>query len=217
MLTDPLSREFARMNRQQKHERHIVQFIPHAPCALYDIGVGWKSEWRTLREVWPEMKVFGCEPNPATHAHLAPAFPGPLHPLAITGSPGPQVLHTFPPGSHPNQLGSSSLFAVPDAAGPAVPVECMTLDEFDRRCRQPDGILLWMDVEGSEADALRSGAELLASGRVRWINLEVWPRPRIPGWASAAEIHDLLSQYGFVRRCKYADCGDHHDVIYLRP
>jgi hypothetical protein len=35
----PALREFDRMNRQQKHERHIVQFIPHVPCALYDIGV----------------------------------------------------------------------------------------------------------------------------------------------------------------------------------
>jgi len=49
----PASREFARMNRQQKHERHIVQFISQAPGSLYDIGVGWKSEWRTLASIDP--------------------------------------------------------------------------------------------------------------------------------------------------------------------
>ena len=74
--------------------------------------------------------MFGCEPNPATHAHLEPSFPGPLHPVAITGFPGPRMLHTFPPGSHPNQLGSSCLFALPEATSPRVSVECITLDEF---------------------------------------------------------------------------------------
>lgn len=61
---------------------------------MYDIGVGPKSEWRTLGQKYPAMKVFGCEPHPGQYKKLLTSnFPGPLANVAIGMSDGKATLH----------------------------------------------------------------------------------------------------------------------------
>jgi hypothetical protein len=63
---------------QQQRERFIAQYIVQPPVALYDIGVGPKTEWEELPKLWPNMKVYGCEPHPAIYRELIRRhFPGP--------------------------------------------------------------------------------------------------------------------------------------------
>jgi FkbM family methyltransferase len=189
----------------------ICKFIRGTPGALYDLGVGPKTEWSKLAARYPQMAVCGCEPDPRQFAALEPRFPGRLLPVAIAEREGPATLH-LPTGDRK----CCSLLPI-GYADSQVEVTCWTLDKFDREMNAPDRILLWADIEGSELTALRSGIRLLASGRVRWINLEE-RRPgakTTAGWARPDEIRALLESFNYVRVADYNRHPTHQDVIYV--
>lgn len=200
------------MNRQEKFEAVICRFIRGNPDAMYDIGVGPKSEWRTLGKKYPRMRIFGCEPHPLTReAVLAAGFPGPLANVAIGENEGTATLYDVGP-----TMMQSTLFP---RAGITrqFEVTVQSLDRFDMNAGQPDRILLWMDIEGSELSALRSGRRLLASGRVRWINLEERRKGNRPidGWCTPKELRQFLADLGFKHVLDYNRHPTHQDVIYV--
>ena len=193
------------------HELAICRFIRGTPTALYDIGVGPKSEWRKLAIAYPRMRVCGCEPHPAQFEALRKAkFPGALVQVAIGEQEGMATLHV-----PTHDLKCCSLLAVP-YANTTCEVEVWTLDRFDKQMGCPNRILLWLDVEGSELSALRSAPRLLASGRVRWINLEERRNGHCPapGWCDPRELHAFLADHGYVRMADYNRHPTHQDVIY---
>lgn len=200
------------MNQQQLHESVITKFIRGKPNTLYDIGVGPKSEWRTLQNHYPQLRVFGCEPHPDTfESVLRSGFPGPLANVAIGEAEGETQL--FDVADDPKR---ASLLPIADGVSQHS-VKVWTLDRFDLQMGSPQRILLWMDIEGSELSALRSGARLLASGRVRWINLEERRNGDRPAtdWADPAELHALLTSFDFVRVADYNRHPTHQDAIYV--
>jgi FkbM family methyltransferase len=136
----------------------IAKFVRGAPLALYDIGVGLKSEWRTLRKLYPQLKVYGCEPHPATYQTLLrDGFPGPLLNVAIGEADGTATLFDIA-----DDAKRASLLPLGDSER-QIPTDVWTLDRFDREMGRQDRILLWMDIEGTELAALRGGTELLDS------------------------------------------------------
>jgi hypothetical protein len=80
-------------------------------------------------------------------------------------------------------------------------------------------ILLWIDCEGSELQALRGGTEFLK--RVHVINIEMTGRPPTTEpekWSDPVEVHQYLKESGFYRlhihthRTNDGQC----DSIYVR-
>lgn len=201
------------MNLQSQHESAICRFIRGTPGALYDVGVGPKSEWRTLTRAYPAMEVFGCEPHPQQYeAILKSGFPGPLVKVALGEPEGTTTLHV-----PTHDLKCCSLFPVP-YANATCQVKVWSLDRFDQNVGQPDRILLWLDVEGSELSVLRSARRyLLPSGRIRWINLEERRHGHCPapGWCDPQELHAFLTSSGFVRVADYNRHATHQDAIYV--
>lgn len=194
----------------------FVDVVTKPPLALYDIGVGAKTEVLALHAIFPGMEVFGCEPHPKTYAALvADGFPGDLENVALGRTPGRRKLYLA------DDPQASSLLTKDVAE--SVPVQVDTLDGFDQRAGKPERIILWADCEGSELEILRGGLELLESGRVWWVNLEEAKRRRhaemgergVKGWARRAEILHLLRRYGYKRVLEYNPCRTHVDVIYL--
>jgi len=184
------------MNQQQRRERVIAGFVETTPSAMYDIGVGLKTEWLTLGKIWPEMKIFGCEPCLRNYFKILPKFPGKLFPVALGDKPGKRILYLHP--KNPTEV--------------EVPV--WTLDYFDYVADRPDNILLWMDIEGAELLALKGGQKLIESKRVKWINLEQHFEPRAEGWVEPEQLHQFLVAAGYERRLEYGKSKDLQDVIY---
>jgi len=200
------------MSKQSHYEGIICRFIRGAPSALYDIGVGPKTEWQTLGRKYPAMRVFGCEPHPEQHETiLKKGFPGPLARVAIGQNEGPATLHV-----PTRDLKCCSLLSVP-YADDVCEVEVWSLDRFDTNMGAPDRILLWLDIEGTELSALHSGARLLASGRVRWINLEERRNGDRPtaDWCDPQELRAFLADNGYVRVADYNRHTTHQDAIYV--
>jgi len=200
---------------QSKNEAFIARQIRkgRSPQALYDIGVGLKTEWQTLGEIFPQMEICACDPNPAVISNLQQRhFSGKLLQVAIGPEAVPQTLYDTP-----NNPGNATLLPLSESK-PICETEVWTLDHFDDAMGNPAEILLWLDIEGYELTALKSGPRLLASGRVRWINLEE-ARPGIcrgRGWCAAADLQRHLEAYDSVRTAEYNRHATHQDVIYVR-
>lgn len=184
------------------------------PLAMYDIGVGCFNEFRTLKRVWPAMKLYGCEPCPEAWQELLPIFDGQLLQVAIGKEDGKRILHMTPA-----YMGGSTLYPDPnDSVRPQVEVDTWTLDRFDRWAGEPDKILLWMDIEGAELEAVAGGARLLSSGRVKWINTETRTAP-FAGHPTTAQMNEALGKHGFYPVHRYNQQGAYPeaagDVIYF--
>lgn len=175
------------------------------PEAFYDIGVGRKHEAQTIAREFPGVSIFGCEPNPRCYDDVKGKFPGNILNTAIGTRPH-AVLY---PGK---DFIGSSVFPVYGDKPYSVP--CMSLDEFDITAGKPDNVFLWMDIDGSELDALKSGDDLLRSGRVKAINLEIFFNPPYEGWPTRGQLEGLLSEYGYSVWFSRARYRTHRDIVY---
>lgn len=204
-------------NLQQDFERFICDYIRGEPDLLIDVGVGPKTEWRVLKQQYQNMDMLGLEPHPETFARLRSQFPGTLYPLAAWDQEATLTLH-----HNPQNVGASSINRRFQMAGAtAYKVQARPLDAvYEQFCRERgrrySRILLWADAEGSETRILAGAANLLASGAVRWINLEEL-RLNVavpPGWANPRENINILASHGLARLREYNIHEKHQDVIY---
>lgn len=217
-MNDPrLQRGKQSRERRIPEELMVYKLIPNGPpLAMYDLGVGCFYEFRTLKIVWPEMQLFGCEPCPEEYLNVQPIFDGKLAPVAIGKVSGKQKLFLTPAAQ-----GGSTLFGSHEHRD-TVDVDVWTLDQFDEWAGKPNKILLWMDIEGSELDALKSGVELLNSGRIEWLNIET--RDSVSGpvidHPTTQQVSNFLSDYGYVRVHRYNVQGAYPeaagDTIYFK-
>lgn len=199
------------LKKQALNESYISRFVVGKPVAMYDIGVGPKTEYLTLHRIYPKMKIFGCEPDPQQFNELATVFPGKLLQVAIGEKEGFSTLHV-----PTNDRKCCSVYDIP-YANEKISVDVITLDAFDAIAGKPDKILLWIDIEGAELSAFRSAPELFASKRIRWINLEERREGHLPGggWCNPHDTHKFLSDNGYVRASAYNKHVTHQDVIYI--
>jgi FkbM family methyltransferase len=197
---------------KKSSELMVCHYLKKTPEAFYDIGVGPKSEWITLHKKYPSMKLYGCEPHTNMYHKLLATFPGDIIHVAISNYSGKGVLNAYPEDD-----GRQSSLMDRNKNSVAIPIDIWTLDEFDKHFNSPEDIILWMDIEGSELKALQGGIELLSSGRILAINLEVRDDVRgVSGWCTATEVDDFLITYGYKMVKKYMDHGTHWDVIYTK-
>lgn len=191
-------------------ERTITEFIPRntLPRAMYNLGIGNhpKNEAATLKAVYPKMSVYGCEPHRTTFDERRADYPGILISAAIRNYAGMTELFL------PELSDMASVYA---RCTRSVSVPCITLDMFDAMCGQPRDVLLWMDIEGAELEAIEGGGNLLRSGRVKWINTELREQCLSDGESNAEQIEHALAGLGFVLQKKYSNQTTHQDGIFV--
>lgn len=113
--------------------------------------------------------------------------------FALSDRDGFELLYVYDlsPGSSLHSLGSPSGFR----AGPEVVRQGVlgcTLDTLVARHGLPHPSLLKLDVDGIEERILAGGREVLSSGRLRSILVEVTPDDGAPSWAERA-----LARFGY--------------------
>ncbi len=195
-----------------------VEMLPHVtrpPTTILDVGVGiakaGDEEHLVFRKAFPGAKMIGLEPCMPRFQKLVGGFDGLLLPYAAWNEN--TRLETFRREEASEFRDSASCFRNFNP-GHAVSewVEARTLDWIDRHVGFMTDVLLWMDIEGAELNALKGGEELLE--RVHWINLEVRPKPKLG--ASEAELVAHLYQRGFALVAKHNQHGGHCDAIFVR-
>lgn len=214
-----LVRDGNRRKQRVNEEIMIARYIPEgvSPKAMYDMGVGVFQEFITLKLFYPEMELFGCEPCPGEYQELQKLFNGALLPIAIGETPGKTTLYASKLG-----IGGSTTIYHPGRSGmEEIEVDVWTLDQFDEWAGKPSDILLWMDIEGRELDALKGGTQLLSSGRVNWLNLETRNVDnRGDEYPTTKKITEYLEGFGYDYIHRYNVQGAYPeapgDVIYFK-
>lgn len=182
-----------------------------SPETIFMVGIGRGAECRILKDAWPDANWFGCEPNPQFVG--CPNFPGRIYPTAI-GHVNKSA-YFYLKNLHPQ---GSSLFTRNARSDTRISVDVSTLDWIlDQNGPFGTDVLLWMDCEGAEYDAIQGGARFLDS--VNRINVELSTNPNRSGWPDHSIVHAALLTRGFVRvetHSVHKGKGV-YDCVYMRP
>ena len=186
---------------------------------VIQVGVGmYHQETDVLkREKWPDSKFIGYEPNPNIFKNIKQAYPGELFQIAIGKTQGACTLYE----KHRHKDGSSCKeFTVDDPnikISNTYQVEMKTLDAIF--CNGPHeikgNVLLWLDCEGGELDAIEGAIKLIES--VEMINIEMTTKPPSDNWPDTRVVHKRLRELGFLRQDVHTLRGSQYDAIYVRP
>lgn len=173
---------------QQKHYDHAKQLLSLVDKDLVDsvvvVGVGSFDEGPAFAETLGlEIPYLGIDPMD----YCGETFPG-------------EIIHAtahFRTGMTArlgDRYGKSSVFCLDTRKDrPIVRSKTVALDDV-----VPDTFqmpLLWLDCEGSEANALVGARKILK--RVHYVIAEHRPEPEYPGWCSSAQLFECLHTRGF--------------------
>ena len=155
-----------------------------------DVGPGTlKSEaWHKRRR--KNFTVIGLEPGTNRYNNLKDTYPGQLLNKAVADKNGEiDCWEASESGIF--------LFMHKDINGnfKKVKKEAIKLDSLE--WRNFNEIHIWADIEGAELLMLKGATEMLSSGKVKWINLEIRKNAPTEGWASAKQVYEFLDKYGF--------------------
>ena len=185
---------------------------------LIHVGVGVHHQEIDVlkKEMWPDLKVVGYEPNPSTFEHLKSMYPGDLHQVAIGNHYGQVTLY-----EKRNHKDGSSVKRFDDENRKLRrhQVPMFTLDYLHGKHflknDSRDSVLLWLDCEGSELDVLKGAAKVLAN--VHMLNIEMTPKPLSKEWPDTRVVHKHLREAGFFRQYLHTMKGGQYDAIYVKP
>lgn len=172
----------------------IAELLQFKPDVVYHVGVGLQhAEVFIMKdECWPEVKIIGFEPNPATYKEIVDTYPGFLIPCAL-GNEVREGVPFYQPDKHRD---GSSLFRRA-ASDVEYKVDITSLDVLFPLGPGRENCLLWLDAEGNDL-AVLEGATNFLSG-VQMINIEMTGSAH-EGWADQATINRWLMDHGYRRQ-----------------
>ena len=154
---------------------------------VYQVGVGgYHQEIDVLREAWPDVRFVGFDPiRPDT-------YDGEFIQTAIGRTNGEASFYV----KRRHQDGSSLFPLGADDTRRVQSVPIVTLDELLLfSCPIGEHVLLWLDCEGSELDALVGGERFIRY--VEMVNVELSAAPRLAGMADPLSVYRWLAERGF--------------------
>lgn len=186
--------------------RHLIDCGPGVP----------NSEAWEAKKLWPAIEIVGFEPQPdrfrwltLDDEHGRTSYPGWLFPYAVGAREEHAALKLI--GA---ELNSGFYWDQPDLR--ARNVEIIRLDWFMKWRPDLSDAILWMDIEGSEYDALLGATETLK--KCVAVVAEVWPEQVCQGWCTAAMVGHLLECAGFRKAAEFPSGGTdpQRDEVWLR-
>jgi len=192
---------------------HIAKLLEWEPTVIFQVGIGNRhGEVEVFKEVWPKVELIGWEPHPDIFAGLED-YPGLVHREALSNWTGKSQLFY-----QQHYVGGASLFGKDGLQ--SVDVDVTTLDDIYAGLkwrRAGDRVMLWLDCEGSELNALKGGEEFVRDVDV--INVELTGVPLTPGWPEPVEVNRWLLDHGFLLQYihTHRSTSGQNDVVYVKP
>lgn len=182
-----------------------------------DVGVGKPSSEAWDRE--KEFTIIGIEPDTSVYDDIKDVYPGKLLNVAASDKEGEidcwedsKTMLGIRVFLHKGKMKN---YPLKEEYFKKVKKKTIKLDSLP--WRGFDEIHIWADVEGAELLVLKGAAEMLSSGKVRWINLEIRKSAPVEGWATAKQVYEFLDKYGFKPRVLLTQLHEtkHRDVIFM--
>jgi len=192
----------------------VGEWIKWRPNTLIQVGVGkFHQEIDVMLEAWLGLKVISYEAHPEICKWIKhDGFPGELNEVAIGRKQGKATLN-----SKPSHREGSSIFRFDDQESEPIEVSVDCLDNLWKgkydTLKRP--VLLWLDCEGSEYEALLGGIEFI--NHVDAINIEMTANKPSRLWPDTTIVHDWLIESGFLRQWIHTQRSGQYDAIYVRP
>lgn len=184
---------------------HCVNFLPDW---FIDAGPANGNEAHIFKKRWPTISVLGLEPGRASiEDALALIYPGILIQKAMWSSDCRKAIYKS------DQSRSASLMRS-EGSTSSDDVDCVTLATLSATYGPFTNAVLWLDVEGSEIDALEGGRNLILSGAIRLANVEVYDGGGSP--EHEGQVNDWMKSVGMGLVLSYERNGFHHDNVYRR-
>ena len=147
-------------------------------------------------ENYPECCIVGFEPHEGRYDVLKPSYPGDLHCAAVSYLDGSVYgWNGLAEAGLPHSDFKVRLGANDDCHNYApLPVPCLKLDTFFRG-EDVANAFLWADVEGSELNVLRGAQDLLSTGAIKVVVVELIPdeydltREQVDSFLHGLDIH----------------------------
>lgn len=185
-----------------------------APKKLFiDAGVGTPGS-----EAWSiekDFTIIGFEPDTNRYNNLKDVYPGKLLNVAVSDKDGEIDCWESPKWGM--MVFDHNSFLPVKENFKKVKKETIKIDSLD--WEEFDEIHIWADIEGSELLMLKGATEMLSSGKVKWINLEIRVYALTKGWPTAVQIYEFLERYGFKPDVLLNQLPDnkkkHRDVIFV--
>lgn len=196
----------------------MMDLLNWQPSTVIQVGVGRHyREIDALMERWGEFALHGFEPSPQNIEAVKGTYPGKLYNHAIgekeeTVPFYEKLRHANGATLHPRKGMEISKGTFQETT-----VDVKTLDGvFPNPSLLVGPILLWLDCEGSELNALRGGVNFLAWVSV--VNVEVTAVPLYDEWCTMMEVHAWLVSCGFLRQGTHTETisAGQCDAIYVR-
>lgn len=172
------------------------------PNTVIDVGANVGQFAVASAKLFPNVAVHSFEPNPECvsllRKHVDPLGNVLVYPLALGDEAGELDFHV---NSHSHSssilpLAKNHLDAFPNARElSTIKVEVSTLDKVFSCAELPSPVLLKLDVQGYEAQALRGAVVTLK--RVDYVILEASFKPMYHGESLFMDIVCLMESYGF--------------------
>ena len=189
----------------------IVPYLNKVPSWLILGGPADGDEAQTAVKIYPELRVVGIEPVEAyRHWQLENGWPcgAPLLAGALTDSDSPPLVSLYQPASNPR---AASLMV--ERGGVVCQVSSVTIDQLDRLWGPFSDVLLWLDIEGYEVEALRGARELFKRQAVMAVNVEVIQRRA----QATNALEAFFAEYNFRLAARWNQRDDQfHDRVYVR-
>ena len=186
-----------------------IDIIPQ-PDVFFDFGVGMpNTESIHVKRKWPDIPIIGLEPHPKRFSKCATGYPGTLLNAAV-GETDCTVTMQHIDGMLVNFPRSHQ------RAGSTIEMNCRSVDSLNKEYGPFHNAFIWADIEGAELLMLKGAQEMLKTGKIVGLYLEVWNIFQTEGWATKKEIEDFLRKYRFEQKKVVAmnqHCGD---IIFMK-
>lgn len=194
----PISKESVRFYR-------LIKKLFKEPECFFDCGPGViNSEAWFIKKYWPNCKIIGIEACPDRYKNLKRKYPGILLNKALDFKISEEYGYV---GGKYGQFMFGLLKEDPNKGKNdhiKIKVKTVTLDYIEQNYGPFESIFIWADIEGAELRMLRGAKNILSSGKVIGLNLELWPRNAQKIWkyytgmrCTADEIINYLKNFGY--------------------
>ena len=195
---------------------HFMNNVTKFPACFINVGVGvdknqkMSPESLYVKDTFKGTDIYGIEADRDRYRIVKPDFPGKMFWAALGDTDEPITMYKDPCGSGLDMVIGS------DIGNEALQINTpgFTLDTFCKNQGIKGDIFLWCDCEGYELKILKGATDLLASGRIPYMLLELWvtrPYPD-PQWAEAKDIIELLDKYDYEIIAK--NHGNKYDALF---